>query len=90
VLDPRFPQVRRHLRRLYADPITGTADWKLIMAPDGGIMGVASRSKRVPIKQKGFEPIDSSFEDAKCYCNWQFIALPPGIRPRPVATGFPP
>jgi type II secretory pathway pseudopilin PulG len=88
VLDPRFPQVRRHLRRVYADPMTGRADWKLIMAPDGGIMGVASRSQLAPIKQKRFEPIDSAFEDAKCYCDWQFIALPPWrSRLRPTASG---
>lgn len=88
LLDPRFAQVRRHLRRVYADPMTGLADWTLILAPDGGIMGVASRSKRKPIKRKNFEPIDSTFENAKCYCDWQFVALPPGrSRLRPPLPG---
>lgn len=77
VLDPRFPQVRRHLRRVYADPMTGRTDWKLIRGPDGGIMGVASRSKLEPIKKKGFEPMDSTFENATCYCDWQFVAQLP-------------
>lgn len=30
--DPRFPQVRRHLRRIYVDPVTGKAEWGLLRA----------------------------------------------------------
>src|SRR5690349_4910041 len=42
LLDPRFPNVQRHLRRIYLDPMTGTAEWGLIKRPDGGIFGVYS------------------------------------------------
>lgn len=40
--DPRDPGVRRHLRQLYPDPITGSREWGLVAAPGGGIMGVQS------------------------------------------------
>jgi type II secretory pathway pseudopilin PulG len=40
-LDGRSPFAIRHLREVYADPLTGKQDWLLIKAPDGGIAGVA-------------------------------------------------
>ena len=74
--DKRSPAVRRYLRRIYLDPMTGNADWQLILAPEGGIMGVASSSQGKPIKVAGFSPLDSSFEKAECYCDWRFINSP--------------
>jgi type II secretory pathway pseudopilin PulG len=71
--DKRSPGTRRFLRRRYEDPVTGSADWELIKAPGGGILGVASTSKQKPIKVAGFAPLDSTFEKADCYCAWKFI-----------------
>jgi type II secretory pathway pseudopilin PulG len=42
--DRRGPQVVHHLRRLYADPFTGEADWVLVRTEDGLIAGVHSRA----------------------------------------------
>ena len=44
LLDPRFPSVKRHLRRIYADPLTGVPDWGLIRSGDA-IIGVHSRPR---------------------------------------------
>jgi type II secretory pathway pseudopilin PulG len=76
VEDRRGPVLRRHLRRIYADPITGAADWELITLPDGSLIGIASNSRRVPLKTGNFLPIDEAFDGAVCYCDWRFIYLP--------------
>jgi type II secretory pathway pseudopilin PulG len=74
VVDDRSPVPLHHLRRLYPDPITGKADWILVLTADGQkITGVASSSKAKPIKQAGFDPIDVDFEHTDCYCAWQFV-----------------
>ena len=38
--DRRFATVRRHLRSIYLNPYTEKADWELIRAGDGRIVGV--------------------------------------------------
>jgi type II secretory pathway pseudopilin PulG len=66
-------QPAHYLRRLYPDPMTQGADWLLIPALGGGIMGVASSSKQAPIKRSGFDDADSAFGDAEIYGDWTFI-----------------
>jgi type II secretory pathway pseudopilin PulG len=74
VQDDRFPLPKRHLRRLYPDPMTGQADWTLVLTSDGqAIMGVVSSSKVAPIKRAGFPLEDETFKGADCYCGWQFV-----------------
>ncbi|MGH8133163.1 MAG: type II secretion system protein [Steroidobacteraceae bacterium] len=83
LVDKRYPVPRHYLRQRYRDPFTGQADWALIPDPTGvGIMGVASQSKGVPIKRKGFGQFEVSFADQDCYCNWKFVYLPPRWYPR--------
>jgi type II secretory pathway pseudopilin PulG len=69
--DPRFPN-KKHIRKIYSDPITGK-DWQLIMGSGGGIVGVASKSKMKPLKQKGFPTAMKDFEQALHYSDWQFV-----------------
>lgn len=38
--DNRYVTMRRHLRAVYVNPMTGIADWKLVLTPNGGIRGV--------------------------------------------------
>jgi type II secretory pathway pseudopilin PulG len=40
IQDSRFLTVRRYLRREYPNPFTGRADWEIVPAPDGGILGI--------------------------------------------------
>jgi type II secretory pathway pseudopilin PulG len=74
--DDRWPQVHRHLRRLYVDPMTASTDWQLIPAPEGGIMGVASTSTNVPIKKTNFVGADRAFDMTESYNDWQFVFRP--------------
>lgn len=74
--DARVPTMLRHLRRDYPDPLTGKADWGIIKAPGGGIMGVYSQAPGKPLKQGGFEPADEAFENGESYKSWTFIYAP--------------
>ena len=74
--DPRFPGTQRHLRKIYADPISGKPAWGLIAAPDGGIMGIHSLSEARTIKSASFLPRDRSFEGTSRYSEWRFSYQP--------------
>lgn len=76
VEDHRLPVARRHLRRVYPDPITGQDKWGLIPSPDGGIAGVFSLSDKAPIKKAGFASADSAFQRAGRYSDWKFVYVP--------------
>jgi type II secretory pathway pseudopilin PulG len=78
---PDSPVQVRYLRRLYPDPMTNAVDWVLLPAPNGGIMGVASSSKRVPLKTGHFDDADRDFETASAYTDWQFNVLTGRLRP---------
>lgn len=77
---PDAPVQVHYLRRLYPDPMTNAVDWLLVPAPNGGIMGVASSSKRVPLKAAGFDAAEKDFADAKTYGDWQFTFAAGAIR----------
>ena len=78
--DKRGPEPRHYLRRLYADPMTGQADWTIIRTNMLGITGIASSSQKEPIKKAGFAPDEEAFKDATCYCDWKFVYVPRSIR----------
>ena len=74
--DPRYPGVRRHLRHIYPDPITGKAEWGLVPAPGGGIMGIHSLSDARAIKIAEFEVENQLFEGKERYSEWVFVVQP--------------
>lgn len=80
--DPRYPKPLRHLRKFYADPMTGKEEWGLIEALDGsGIIGVYSLSDAKPIKVGNFETAFQGFEGKTSYRGWKFAAFPQIILP---------
>lgn len=90
--DSRSVAMRRHLRRIYVDPLTGKAEWGMIRV-GGKIVGIHSLSPRLPLKQSGFDASEQSFANAESYSDWAFTypadlmvktdgaALPPNTVP---------
>jgi len=74
--DKRHPVVQRYLRRIYADPLTAKAEWGLVDAPEGGIMGVHSLSADAPVKTGGFDKADEALAGAASYADWKFTYSP--------------
>ncbi|MFY9316308.1 MAG: type II secretion system protein, partial [Burkholderiales bacterium] len=70
--DKRYLTVQRYLRRVYADPITGKADWGLVPAPGGGIMGIHSTATSKPIRSVS----------ADSYRAWRFVYEAPQSVPK--------
>lgn len=73
LLDRRFEPARRHLRRIYFDPVHGANVWREVRAPEGGVMGVTSLSRARPIKQAGFVERDRAFAGKARYDEWVFL-----------------
>lgn len=74
--DPRYPGTQRYLRKIFIDPITGSAQWGLIKGPSGEILGVHSLSEEEPAKKSNFSLADKHFENKKKYSEWVFMAAP--------------
>jgi len=86
--DDRLPGIRRHLRKIFIDPMTGKAQWGLIRI-GGRIVGIHSLSEQTPIKQDGFEADFAPFRGKRHYTEWIFtypsdalILIESGIPPR--------
>ena len=91
--DPRKPNTERYLRRLYFDPVTGSSEWGIVKAPDGGVMGVYSLSDAKPVKTGGFDVRNRAFEASGKYSDWKFVYDPtklqaplPGAAPGAAAS----
>jgi type II secretory pathway pseudopilin PulG len=74
LVDTRFVGVRRHLRKLYADPLEPARPWGLVMAADGGVRGVYSLDERMPFANVARDLIVTSLPAAQHYADWKFIA----------------
>lgn len=74
--DPRFPVIKRHIRKIYKDPLTEDGEWGVILGQGRGIKGVYSKSKKIPLKTGDFPGKYIKFEKAKNYSDWKFIFVP--------------
>ncbi len=74
--DPRYPNLKRHLRKWYRDPMTQEGDWVYVLDASKRIKGVHSASQGEPLKTGNFRKEDKGFETAKTYADWTFIYVP--------------
>ena len=91
--DRRQAEPRYWLRQLYGDPFTGTADWVLLRHASGGILGVASRSTRPALRQRGL-PEGVTVVDGALprHADWHFVTAfnaPPPSPTRPTRPARP-
>jgi type II secretory pathway pseudopilin PulG len=71
--DPRFPGVRRHLRKIFVDPMTGKAQWGILyLAGDKGVLGIYSLSTAKPVKVGNFPARFQAFSGKEKISQWVF------------------
>ena len=96
--DPRFPGVRRHLRRIFVDPVTGKAEWGVVTIGDNALVtGVYSLSSAKPLKVGNFDARFVNFDNKERISDWKFTATgqgitvlgAPGAPPTPPANAMP-
>lgn len=94
--DPRYPNPRRHLRKIFVDPVTGKAEWGLVYLGDKvGVIGVYSLSTARPLKIANFDIRFQNMENRERHSDWKFLmaggdGVPPAVLTpanSPVAPG---
>lgn len=75
ISDNRFPQTKRHLRKLYPNPFAEDGQWQLIKEQDR-IIGVYADSEKVPLRRVFKSVSQLAFNDAKTYSAWRFTYKP--------------
>lgn len=92
--DPRVPGVRRHLRKIFVDPLTGKAEWGVVYLGEGttGVVAVHSLSAARPLKVANFDSRFAGLDNADTISAWRFKARDPALgqgsgqpRPQPAA-----
>ena len=78
--DTRSPAVRRHLRKIFVDPVTGKAEWGIVHAGnDSGVLAVYSLSGARPLKVANFDARFANLENREHISDWKFAALGQGV-----------
>ena len=78
--DPRFPGTRRHLRKIFVDPVTGKDEWGIVYQGDKvGVLAVYSLSQAQPLKVANFDARFLNFENKEHLSEWKFTATGQGV-----------
>jgi len=86
--DPRTPGLRRHLRKIFVDPVGGSAEWGIVYLADRvGVLAVYSLSQRSPLKIGNFDAPFQGFENKQHIADWKVCAgtLAP-VLPKPATA----
>jgi type II secretory pathway pseudopilin PulG len=76
LMDNRYVNTQRYLRKIYIDPMTKTTNWGVVQSPQGGVMGVYSQSEEASLKFANFGLGNLELENKKYYKDWQFTYIP--------------
>ena len=85
--DPRFPTPRRHLRKIFVDPMTGKDEWGIVyLGARTGVVAVYSLSDAKPVKIGNFPARFQSLAGKRKISEWRFVAAGPGNQGVPQAA----
>lgn len=86
--DPRSPAVRRHLRKVYVDPLTGKAEWGIVYLGGGetGVVAIHSLSTAKPLKIANFDSRFKGLDNREMISEWRFSAGERSLAPAVPAT----
>ena len=89
--DPRFPGVRRHLRKVFVDPLTGKAEWGIEYLGGGavGIVAIHSLSTARPLKIANFDSRFRGLDGKEKISEWRFTASERSLAPASAPTTAP-
>jgi type II secretory pathway pseudopilin PulG len=88
--DPRFPNTRRHLRKIFADPITGKEEWGIVyVSGNVGVAAVYSLSNAKPIKIGNFDERFPNFDNKAHLSDWKFTMAGQAALPAPATPNAP-
>lgn len=86
--DPRFPTPRRHLRKIFVDPMTGKAEWGIVyLGGTTGVLAVYSLSEARPVKIGNFPARFQGLAGKQKISQWRFVASGPGTPGTPGTQG---
>jgi type II secretory pathway pseudopilin PulG len=86
--DPRSPAMRRHLRKVYVDPLTGKAEWGIVYLGGGetGIVAFHSLSNARPLKIANFDSRFKGLDNKEEISEWRFGAGERSLAPAVATT----